>query len=636
MTYRAPPLLLAVLGSFAVSCGGDELTLPNEGQPAELRVVRGDEQNGTVGQALADSLVVQVRDRFGNAVPSVEVSWTAEFGGSVAPETSVTDANGRAGTQRVLGAQPGIYTTVAMVSALPEAPVVFRTTGVAAKLSILTQPSPSGVSGVVLERQPVIQLLDADANPVARAGVVVTAQIAGGGGELDGATSVASDDAGVVTFTDLAIRGSPGIRTLIFAADAFASVASAPIAVGVGAPATIAIAAGDGQSATVNTAVATAPAVAIRDGDDNPVPGIPVTFAVTSGGGSLGAATVTTGADGIAAVGSWTLGTTAGTNTLTAQVEGLELAGSPATFTAIGVAGPLSAEQSTVSVAPGTITASAGGVTTTVTVTAKDAFGNPLQDLPVTLSANGGGNILSQPQQPTNASGVATGRLASTVAGPHVVSAAISGQNVPATATVTVTAAAPSAANSSASVGNGTAGQATTVSVELKDAFNNAVNGAAARIAVAVSGANTAAGGAAQGQGNGTYSVTYTPHIAGTDVIAVTVDGAPVSNSPISSAVSAGPASPATTTAQLPTTASVFSPLPVVVAVRDADGNLRTAGGDEVRVRTDGVDVVATHNGDGTYSASFAPPGLGTIAVEVLLNGSPIAGSPFSVTITLF
>ena len=107
-------------------------------------MLRGDEQNGTVGQALADSLVVQVRDRFGDPVSGVEVTWTAEFGGSVEPATSTTDASGRAGTQRILGEQPGIYTTVATVSALPEAPVVFRTTGVAAKLSILTQPSPSG------------------------------------------------------------------------------------------------------------------------------------------------------------------------------------------------------------------------------------------------------------------------------------------------------------------------------------------------------------------------------------------------------------------------------------------------------------------------------------------------------------
>ncbi len=136
----------------------------------------------------------------------------------------------------------------------------------------------------------------------------MSVQIAAGGGTLDGTTGVASDAAGVVTFTDLAIRGSPGIRTLIFAADAFASVASAPIAIGVGAPATIAVAAGDGQSATVNTAVATAPAVVILDGDATPVSGIPVTFAVIGGGGSVTGATVATGADGIATVGSWTLG----------------------------------------------------------------------------------------------------------------------------------------------------------------------------------------------------------------------------------------------------------------------------------------------------------------------------------------
>ena len=48
-------------------------------------------------------------------------------------------------------------------------------------------------------------------------------------------------------------------------------------------------------------------------------------------------APTTTNASGIATVGNWTLGTTAGSNTLTATATGL--AGSPVTFTATGTAG---------------------------------------------------------------------------------------------------------------------------------------------------------------------------------------------------------------------------------------------------------------------------------------------------------
>lgn len=44
-----------------------------------------------------------------------------------------------------------------------------------------------------------------------------------------------------------------------------------------------------------------------------------VTFAVASGGGSITGATASTGSDGIATVGSWTLGTPAGANTMTAS-----------------------------------------------------------------------------------------------------------------------------------------------------------------------------------------------------------------------------------------------------------------------------------------------------------------------------
>jgi hypothetical protein len=64
-----------------------------------------------------------------------------------------------------------------------------------------------------------------------------------------------------------------------------------------------------------------------------PVSGVPVAFSVTGGGGSVGAGTVTTGTDGIAAT-AWTLGATPGVNTLTASGSALS---SPVTFTATGV-----------------------------------------------------------------------------------------------------------------------------------------------------------------------------------------------------------------------------------------------------------------------------------------------------------
>src|SRR5258706_4935771 len=50
---------------------------------------------------------------------------------------------------------------------------------------------------------------------------------------------------------------------------------------------------------------------------------------------------VTTNVSGIAAVTSWTLGTTVGTNTLTATSSGLT--GSPVTFTATGTTGAAAA-----------------------------------------------------------------------------------------------------------------------------------------------------------------------------------------------------------------------------------------------------------------------------------------------------
>src|SRR5260370_7905512 len=80
------------------------------------------------------------------------------------------------------------------------------------------------------------------------------------------------------------------------------------------------VAAGNNQQASVCAAVPVAPAVHV-DLDGKPQSGVPVTFTVTAGGGSVTGGNVATGATGVATVGSWTLGTDPGTNALTATAS---------------------------------------------------------------------------------------------------------------------------------------------------------------------------------------------------------------------------------------------------------------------------------------------------------------------------
>jgi len=90
--------------------------------------------------------------------------------------------------------------------------------------------------------------------------------------------------------------------------------------------------AADGQAGTPGQAVAIRPAVAVKNATGNGVAGVPVTFEVVSGGGSITGGSTTTNSSGIAEVGSWTLGT--GPNVLRATAAGSGISGNPAEFTA--------------------------------------------------------------------------------------------------------------------------------------------------------------------------------------------------------------------------------------------------------------------------------------------------------------
>src|SRR5256884_2376269 len=76
----------------------------------------------------------------------------------------------------------------------------------------------------------------------------------------------------------------------------------------------------------------------VKDANGNPVAGVAVTFSATGANGTVDPATpVTTDGSGVATATSWTLGTTARTDTARATASGLT--GSPVIFTATATAG---------------------------------------------------------------------------------------------------------------------------------------------------------------------------------------------------------------------------------------------------------------------------------------------------------
>src|SRR5262249_55055842 len=107
----------------------------------------------------------------------------------------------------------------------------------------------------------------------------------------------------------------------------------------VGPASQIVLASGNNQSGATGTVLPTPLVVTVMDANLNPVSAFTVSFAATTGGGSLSALSVKTDAQGHAGT-TLTLGATGGTNTVTASAT--NLTNSPITFTETATAGAFS------------------------------------------------------------------------------------------------------------------------------------------------------------------------------------------------------------------------------------------------------------------------------------------------------
>jgi alpha-tubulin suppressor-like RCC1 family protein len=182
-----------------------------------------------------------------------------------------------------------------------------------------------------------------------------------------------------------------------------------------GIPTQIAVNAGDNQSVPIGTAVPIKPSVIVRDMAGNPVSGVSVTFAIGGGGGSLTGASQVTNAQGVATVGSWTLGSTPGTNNNTLTATSTGLSGSPIAFLATARAIPTQ-----MAILAGNNQTSTTGAFTPIApaVIVRDVVNLPVEGVSVTFAVTSGGGTVVGAVQTTNAQGVAT--VGGWVLGPNV------------------------------------------------------------------------------------------------------------------------------------------------------------------------------------------------------------------------
>ncbi|GMR11974.1 MAG: hypothetical protein BMS9Abin29_0160 [Gemmatimonadota bacterium] len=180
---------------------------------------------------------------------------------------------------------------------------------------------------------------------------------------------------------------------------------------------------GDGQEGTVGQALAQALSVQANDQGGNPVVGEGLTFAVASGGGALTVTTGLTGADGRTST-EWTLGTTAGPQSVTASVTSNSAV--TTTITATGQADVSAA----VSISSGDAQSGPRGqvLASPVVALVADQHGNPVAGQSVAFGVTGGGGSVDPTVATTGEDGTASATWTlGPVAGANTLTASVTG-----------------------------------------------------------------------------------------------------------------------------------------------------------------------------------------------------------------
>jgi hypothetical protein len=597
--------------------------------PAAIVEVSGNNQTAQVNTALASPLVVQVNSATGGGIAgaTVEFAVTPQGGATLSAPSAVSDASGQAQVGVTMGTAAGAVTISASVAGVAT-PVVFTTTALAGPptaLAIVSGNNQTAVTGSTLPSALVVKVTDQYGNAVS--GVTVNFVVTAGSGSLGAASATTGADGQTqVTWT----LGSVGANTVQASSGTMVPVTFSANALP-GPPASVTTVSGNNQTATVGAALAAPLVVYVADQQNNPLSGVTVNFAITGGGGSLGAASALTGSNGQAQV-SAALGTVAGPVTISASVAGLA---TPAVFAATALAGPATA----LVIVSGNNQAALAGTTlpAPLVVKATDQYGNAVADVALAFAVTSGGGGLSATFAATGADGQAqvTWTLGS-IAGNNAVQVS-SGTLTP------VTFRAVARVPYSLTVVSGDSQSAAVMStlnplvVAVADQFSNALAGVVVNFSVTGGSATLSVPSAttdSDGRAQATLTLGATP---GTVGVTATVTGLPAVTFTATATVGA-PASLVYVSGNNQTglAGSTLS-LPLVVKVADQYGNAVpgaavgfavTAGGGSVNPPSVTTDASGLAQAQWTLGAvagvNTAQATVGTLAVTFSASGAAL------------
>jgi hypothetical protein len=604
---------------------------------------------GTQTAGTAFSATITAEDAYGNTVNSFSGTVQITASGATvqgAPVSSGTFTNGvlnqsltftGAGTNVTLTASGNGYSGVSISFQVNPGPVSLANSLVTLSHTTIHSGAHAAIT---------LQAVDAFGNKETTGGLTVV--FGQSGGTSAGTISAVTDNhngtytatftgttAGTATTITATINGSPVTSTLpsITVTPSVVSTAKSTVSVSPGSVAA-------GSTATITLQAEDANGNLITEGGDT------VTFALGSSGTSSGSIGAVTDNHNGTYTATFT-GTTAGTaNTITATINGSAVTSILPTITV--TSGAFSLAQSLVSISTPSV---AAGNTVTLTLQAKDAYGNneTTGGLAVAFGLGSTGTSSGTIGAVTdNHNGTYTATFTGTTAGTaNTITATINGSAITSVLpTFTVTPGLASLSQSVVTVLPRTivAGTTTTFKLQAKDAYGNDETKGGLQVAFGLGSLGTSSGtiGPVKDNGDGTYTAIFTGTRAGTArIVTATIGGSAVTSRAATVKVTPGAVSLAHSVVSIsPSRVRAGTTATITLQARDAYGNDLTAGGLAVAFKLGGTGTssgtigAVTDNHNGTYTATFTGITAGTPSTITATIGGQAVTTTAMVTVT--